>query len=153
MLLKSTENAAGIARRLGCLEYLGRLSWMLWESSGISEIARVTKMRTLICLDWDPDCMFPFTDGLWCHRVSYLCYPLVTVRFRSIPPLPIYSRLGALCSSKLSLLLHPPPILPLPTIPTLLDSLPLPCALLCAAPLQIARRPSSHWVLSPSKIC
>jgi len=65
------------------------------------------KIRTLICLDWDPDCMFPFMDGLSCHRVSDLCRPLVTVRFRSIPPPPIYSRLGALCSSKLSLLLHP----------------------------------------------
>src|SRR5712672_2533176 len=47
MLLKSTENAAGIARRLGCLECLGRLSWMLWESSGISEIARATNVRFL----------------------------------------------------------------------------------------------------------
>jgi len=66
------------------------------------------KIRTLICLDWDPDCMFPFTDGLSCHRISELCRPLVTVRFRSIPPTPIYSRLGVLCSSKLSLLSHPP---------------------------------------------
>ena len=31
------------------------------------------KIRTLICLDWDPDCMFPFTDDLSCHRVSYAC--------------------------------------------------------------------------------
>ena len=45
MLLKSIENAAGIARRLGCLECLGRLSWMPWESSGISEIAWVTNVR------------------------------------------------------------------------------------------------------------
>jgi len=67
------------------------------------------KIRTLICLDWDPYCMFPFTDGLSCHCVSDLCDPLISVRFRFIPPLPIYSRLGALCSSKLSLLLHPPP--------------------------------------------
>jgi len=44
MLLKSIENAAGIARRLGCLECLGRLSWMPWESPGISEIARVTNV-------------------------------------------------------------------------------------------------------------
>src|SRR5712671_1564634 len=70
------------------------------------------KIRTLICLDWDPYSMFPFWDGLWCHRVSYLCYPLTTVCFRFIPPLPIYSRLGALCSSKLSLLSHPPPVPP-----------------------------------------
>src|SRR5712671_7369742 len=66
------------------------------------------KIRTLICLDWDPDCMFPFMDGLSCHRISDLCDPLVTVRFRFIPPLPIYSRLEALCSSKLSLLSQPP---------------------------------------------
>jgi len=31
------------------------------------------KIRTLICLDWDPDCMFPFTDGLSCHHISDLC--------------------------------------------------------------------------------
>jgi len=37
------------------------------------------KIRTLICLDWDPDCMFPFTDGLSCHRVSDLGFPLLTV--------------------------------------------------------------------------
>jgi len=35
------------------------------------------KIRTLICLDWDPDSMFPFWDGLWCHHVSDLCYSLV----------------------------------------------------------------------------
>src|SRR5712671_6757588 len=109
------------------------------------------KIRTLICLDWDPDCMFPFTDGLSCHRVSYLCYPLVTVRFRSILPLPIYSRLGALCSSKLSLLSHPPPFLSLPTTLNLSDLFSFPRALLCAAPLPTARGPSSHCVLSPSK--
>src|SRR5712672_136305 len=45
------------------------------------------KIRTLICSDWDPYSMFPFTDGLSCHRVSDLCRPLVIVRFRSIPPL------------------------------------------------------------------
>src|SRR5712675_3564243 len=50
------------------------------------------KIRTLIRLDWDPDCMFPFIDGLLCHRVSDLCHPLVTVRLRSRPPIPIYSR-------------------------------------------------------------
>src|SRR5712672_2152164 len=44
-IIESTENTAGIARRLGCLECLGRLSWMLWESSGISEITRVTNVR------------------------------------------------------------------------------------------------------------
>src|SRR5712671_4729557 len=48
MLLKSTDNTAGIARGLGCLECLGRLSWMPWESSGISGIARVTNVRFLI---------------------------------------------------------------------------------------------------------
>src|SRR5882757_6355997 len=31
------------------------------------------KIRTLICSDWDPYCMFPFMDGLSCHRVSDLC--------------------------------------------------------------------------------
>jgi len=31
------------------------------------------KIRTLICLDWDPYSTFPFTDGLSCHRVSDLC--------------------------------------------------------------------------------
>jgi len=45
MLLKSTGNTASIARRLGCWECLGRLSWMSWESSGISEIARATNVR------------------------------------------------------------------------------------------------------------
>src|SRR5882672_9634963 len=113
------------------------------------------KIRTLICLDWDPYHMFPFMDGLSCHRISDLCDPLVTVRFRFIPPLPIYSRLGALCNSKLSLSLHLCLILsisfPLPL--NLLDLFPFPCALLCAAPLSTARRPSSHWILSPSKGC
>jgi len=42
------------------------------------------KIRTLICLDWDPDCMFPFTDGLSCHHISDLCYPLVTVGVDSL---------------------------------------------------------------------
>ena len=50
------------------------------------------KIRTLIRLDWDSDCMFPFTDGLLCHCISDLCRPLVTVHFRSRPPIPIYSR-------------------------------------------------------------
>jgi len=50
------------------------------------------KIRTLICPDWDPDCMFPFTDGLWCHHVSDLCYPLVTVRFEYLQFRSIYSR-------------------------------------------------------------
>jgi len=31
------------------------------------------KIRTLICSDWDPYSMFPFTDGLSCHHVSDLC--------------------------------------------------------------------------------
>src|SRR5712671_760910 len=31
------------------------------------------KIRTLICLDWDPDYMFPFMDDLPCHHVSDLC--------------------------------------------------------------------------------
>jgi len=35
----------GIARRLGCLECLGHLSWMLWESSGISEIVQATNVH------------------------------------------------------------------------------------------------------------
>src|SRR5712675_3400282 len=47
MLLKNTGNTAGIARRLGCLERLGRLSCIPWESSGISEIARTTSVRFL----------------------------------------------------------------------------------------------------------
>src|SRR5712675_603438 len=34
------------------------------------------KIRTLICLDWNSDCMFPFTDGLLCHCISDLCRPL-----------------------------------------------------------------------------
>ena len=44
---KNAENTVGITRRLGCLECLGRLSWMPWESPGILEIARVTKV--LVC--------------------------------------------------------------------------------------------------------
>jgi len=43
------------------------------------------KIRTLICLDWDPDCMFPFMDSLSCHRVSDLCDPLITVCFICSP--------------------------------------------------------------------
>src|SRR5712672_2258869 len=47
-VIENVGNTAGIARRLGCLECLGRLSWMPWESSGISEIARATNVRFLI---------------------------------------------------------------------------------------------------------
>src|SRR5882757_2220994 len=54
MLLNTAENAVGIAGRLGCLECLGRLSWMPWESSGISEIARVTNVH-LCLLSWTDD--------------------------------------------------------------------------------------------------
>jgi len=54
MLLKSTENTAGIARRLECLECLGRLSWMPWESLGILEIARATNVRFLYVWTDDP---------------------------------------------------------------------------------------------------
>ena len=50
------------------------------------------KIRTLICPDWDPDCMFPFTDGLSCYCVSDLCYSLVTVHFEYLQIRPIYSR-------------------------------------------------------------
>src|SRR5712672_2315233 len=54
-IIENTGNTAGIARRLGCLECLGRLSWMPWESSGISEIARAAK-RTLSDSDsWTDD--------------------------------------------------------------------------------------------------
>jgi len=35
------------------------------------------KITALSCRDWDPDCMFPFTDGLSCHRISYACPHLV----------------------------------------------------------------------------
>jgi len=45
--IKCTENTADIARRLGCLECLGRLSWMPWESLGISEIAWATNVHFL----------------------------------------------------------------------------------------------------------
>src|SRR5712671_2749079 len=55
MLLKSTENTADIAGRLGCLECLGRLSRMPWESSGISEIARVTNVRFPSPDSWTDD--------------------------------------------------------------------------------------------------
>src|SRR5712672_3996995 len=50
-VIESTENTARIARRLGCLECLGHLSWMPWESSGISEIARATKRTLLLLMD------------------------------------------------------------------------------------------------------
>src|SRR5712671_5113272 len=46
-VIENAGNTAGIARRLGCLECLGRLSWMPWESSGISEIAWATNVRFL----------------------------------------------------------------------------------------------------------
>jgi len=37
------------------LECLGRLSWMPWESSGISEIARVTNVHFLTSDSWTDD--------------------------------------------------------------------------------------------------
>src|SRR5712671_4588586 len=59
--------------------------------------------------------------------------------------------LGAICSSKLSLLSPPPPPYCLHLSLNLLDLFSFPCTLLCAAPLPTARRPSSYRVLSPSK--
>src|SRR5712672_1030876 len=53
-VMENIGNTAGIARRLGCLECLGRLSWILWESSGISEIARATNVRFLYLWTDDP---------------------------------------------------------------------------------------------------
>jgi len=57
------------------------------------------KIRTLICLDWDPDCMFPFMDDLLCHCVSDLCYPLVTVGVDSLLRLTV--RFRNCCSSSI----------------------------------------------------
>src|SRR5712675_1961292 len=79
MLLKSIGNTAGIARRLGCLEYLGRLSWMPWESSGISEIARVTNVHFLILIH---GLMIRLTErsvGCVCYTYSALRYDLMGI--------------------------------------------------------------------------
>jgi len=58
--------------------------------------------------------MFPLSDGLLCHRVSYSCHPTLLYVLET-PRLYLYIvDLGAICSSKLSLLLHPPCILSTP---------------------------------------
>jgi len=54
-VIENVGNTASIARGLGCLECLGRLSWMPWESSGISAIARVTNVRFLLFDSWTDD--------------------------------------------------------------------------------------------------
>jgi len=41
-LILKEENTMRITRRLGCLECLGRLSWMPWESPEILEIGQTT---------------------------------------------------------------------------------------------------------------
>jgi len=79
MLLKTTENAASIARRLGCLECLGRLSWVPWESSGISEIARTTNVRFLTMTHGLMIQLADQSDGYVYYTYSALRYDLMGI--------------------------------------------------------------------------
>jgi len=79
MLSKSIGNTAGIAGRLGCLEYPGRLSWMPWESSGISEIARVTNVRFLSLTHGLMIRLADRSDGYVYYTYSALQYDLMGI--------------------------------------------------------------------------
>jgi len=88
-----------------------------------------------------------------CYAIAFQIYAVLLLLYVSdLARLYLYIvDLGALCSSKLSFLSHPPLFLSVPIILNLSDSFPFLCALLCAASLPTARRSISHCVLSPSK--
>src|SRR5712672_3539768 len=95
------------------------------------------KLRTLKCPDWDHHSMFPLSDGLWCHRISDSFRPAL-LYVSVIARLYLYIvDLGAICSSKLSLLvalsLFCPPLF-YPLYLNLFDLFSLSRAFLCAAP-------------------
>src|SRR5712671_2067844 len=79
MLLKSIGNTAGIASRLGCLECLGRLSGMPWESSGISEIAWVTNVRFVFLTHGLMIRLADRSDGYVYDTYSVLRYDLMGI--------------------------------------------------------------------------
>src|SRR5712671_2803811 len=112
-VIKNAGNTAGIARRLECLECLGRLSWMPWESSGISEIARVTNVRfpllthglmirladqsdgyvyyTYLALRYDLMGIIP-RKGFPCVRIPTICFRMAAgaIAFHTLPTRPLY---------------------------------------------------------------
>jgi len=154
-LILKAENAVRVQGTLQGQSTLRTLAWSNVGKSGDLGDRPGDKIKALSCGDWDPSSMFPLRMALMPSRFIFMLPPFCTVYKRSwgtLEPQVKSSVHSGRTPTTCLTLYYPvaPPPYPYLSL-NLLDLFSLPCALLCAAPLPIARRPSPHCVLSPSQ--
>jgi len=160
-LILKAENATRIQGTLQGQSTLRTLAWSSMGKSGDLGDRPGDKIMALSCRDWDPYCMFSSLGWLLMPSAFHIHATIsITVYKQSWGILEPQVKSFRCTLPNLShtplpwLFPHQFPLsFPLnSTVPSLRVTCSLsPCALLCAAPLPTARRPSSHCVLFPSK--